>query len=506
MIKVLGIGGGAREHSLAEKVAQSAHHPKIYWISEWRNPGIYEICRSTGGEYIIGSTTDPLFVSKRSKTLGVDLVIIGPEEPNFYGVADAVRDAGIPCLGPYRDVAVIEQSKAALRRLQWKYDIPGRLLFRTFRDVRSAKEALNEASKSLTWLQNVVLKPARQAGGKGVKVIEDKQAYLLNEKLTFKMSHIEWLSDYMSGYEDIQDRVLAEECVWGPEYTLHCFTDGKTVVGMPLVQDNKHAFDFDIGPETGGMGSISGPGMALDFITREEYERSLEIVRSVIRAIQDETGKDYIGVAAGQMMVTEIEGPTLIEMYSRLGDPEALNVLAVLKTDILDLAFAICEGRLSKVGVDFEKNAVVVKAVAPEGYPDRKDLAKGHEVLVDRDEVLKRGCKLYWGAAHLEDGRIVTTGSRFVELVAKERSVERAAELVNGCLGLPRLKGWRTLYRVDIGTRELNERRTELAEKVRRLYKFRESRGLLGSRLDWVPGMGLIDPALEVKKYEVDRT
>ncbi|GBC71612.1 Phosphoribosylamine--glycine ligase [Candidatus Calditenuaceae archaeon HR02] len=500
MIKVLGVGGGAREHALAEKIRASKYSPRIYWIAEWRNPGISRICEQSGGAYFIGRTTDAALVSQKAKQLGVDMVVIGPEEPNFYGVVDAVEGAGVPCIGAKRELAVIEQSKASLRRLQWEYNLPGKLLFKTFTDLDSALSALQEASRSLSWMQNVVLKPARQAGGKGVKVVEDRQAYLINEKLSFKLGHTEWLMEYMRGYNDIEEKILVEENVWGPEYTLQAFSDGKTLVGMPLVQDNKHAFDFDIGPETGGMGSIAGPDMTLPFITEEEYDTSLKTVKAVVDAIQDRTGLEYRGFVAGQMMLTEVEGPTVIEMYSRLGDPEALNVLSMLGTDILDVLYAIIDSRLSKTIIRFNNVATVVKALAPEGYPDYKDAAKGHEVMVNEEDVERRGCRLYWGAAHLEAGRIVTTGSRTIELLGMSGTIMEAAKLVNNCLDIPQLRGWRFFYRYDIGTNELMKRRYKLAETVRRLYKFRASRGTLAVRVDWIPGRGLIDPSNEVLK------
>lgn len=495
-MKILGVGGGAREHAIAEKLRQSRYAPSLFWIGEWRNPGIHRICLETRGEYILGPTTEPAFVSRRAKELGVDMVFIGPEEPNFHGVPDALEEEGIPCIGAPSEVAVIEQSKAALRRLQWEYGLPGKLLFKTFRSFGEASSTLREYEDSLSWMQNVVLKPARQAGGKGVKVVEDRQAYLFKEKHRFKLSHAEWLERYMRSYTDIEDKILVEENVWGPEYTLQCFTDGRTVVGMPLVQDNKHAFDFDIGPETGGMGSIAGPGMTLPFITQEEYDESLRIVEATVRAIQEKTGRLYRGIVAGQMMLTEVEGPTVIEMYSRLGDPEALNALSMLETDLVDICYAIHEQRLSRISIRFGGGANVVKALAPEGYPDERARAKGHEVSVQEEEVARRGCRLYWGAASLEGGRIVTTGSRMLELMAEGRTHEEASALIDACVGLVGLTdNWRFFFRKDIGSRELMARRAKLAEQVRRLYLYRRGRGILGRRVDWVPGIGKVDPS-----------
>ncbi|MCS7385455.1 MAG: phosphoribosylamine--glycine ligase [archaeon GB-1867-005] len=497
-MKVMGVGGGAREHALAEAIARSSHEVRIYWVSELRNPGIYRLVKRSGGEYALARTIDAEKVAELADNWSVDVVVVGPEEPNFHGVPDEVERRGIPCIGAKRSVSIIEMSKAEMRRLQWKYDVPGKLLFRTYKSYAEALEDLQRFSETLTWLQNVALKPARQAGGKGVKVVEDLQAYLHKEKMEFKERHIKWLEEYMRKYGDVDERILVEEKVWGPEYTLQCFVDGYTVVGMPLVQDNKHAYDFDIGPETGGMGSYTGRGRLLPFITLEEYERSLEIVKAMVRAVQDVTGEKYRGFIAGQMMLTEVEGPTLIEMYSRLGDPEAVNVLALLKTDIIDIFEAIIDGRLSKLKIEFSDEATVVKAIAPKGYPDFRSLAKGHEVSVDERLIKEAGCKLYWGSVHLQDdGRMITGGSRMLEILALAEDPPKASRRIDECLSLNPVKlldGWGIFYRSDIGSAEMIQRRMAVAERVRRLYKYREERGILGKRIDWLPKIGRINP------------
>jgi phosphoribosylamine--glycine ligase len=501
-VKILGVGGGAREHAIAERLALSRYNPRIYWISEWKNPGIERVCTTSGGFYKIGRTTDPNAVAEMASNIHADLVVIGPEEPNFHGVPDELEKRGIPCIGVSRELAIIEQSKAFLRALQWRYNIPGKLLFKTFRDESAAMDALAQAEKNITWMQNVVLKPARQAGGKGVKVVEDRHAYLLKEKLEFKLGHIEWLARYMKDYLDIEDKILIEECVWGPEYTLQCFSDGKELIGMPLVQDNKHAFEFDIGPETGGMGSFAGPELTLPFITQEEYSRSIKIIREIVNVVQDLTGKSYRGVVAGQMMLTEVEGPTVIEMYSRFGDPEALNVLAMLETDLLDIFLAIADGRLARLGIKCRRVASVVKVIAPEGYPDFRELARGREVIVEEKAVEDAGCKLYWGSAHIDEGgRILTVGSRVAEILGMGGTVEEASSRVDLCLNAVKLKGWNVFYRRDIGSREMLEKRSKLADVVRRLYRRRMELGTIGKRVDWIPGRGIVDPAEDIVKW-----
>jgi len=207
-MKVLGIGGGSRELAIAKAIARSSYNPKIYWISELRNPGIYKLVKKSGGEYFLGSTNDAKLVADQAEKRKVDLAVVGPEEPNFHGVPDEVETRGIPCIGAKKSLSVVEMSKAEMRRLQWLYDIPGKLLFQTHRSYSDALENLKRYSNTLTWLQNVALKPARQAGGKGVKVVEDIQAYLHPEKQSFKERHIMWLENYMEAYRDIEEKIL----------------------------------------------------------------------------------------------------------------------------------------------------------------------------------------------------------------------------------------------------------------------------------------------------------
>ncbi|HEV2120740.1 MAG TPA: phosphoribosylamine--glycine ligase [Candidatus Bathyarchaeia archaeon] len=497
-MRVMGVGGGAREHALTWKLSLSDHKPEIFWVAENRNPGIHKICKDNQGELRVGRTTDPKTIVRSARGWGIDIVVVGPEEPGFQGIPDALEKEGIQCIGASQELSIIERSKADLRRLQWENNLPGKLLFRTFKNPREASDYIRKNIETQPWLQNIVIKPARQSGGKGVKLIEDRQAYLHDDKQHFKEAYFNSLQASMASYADIADKILIEEKAWGPEYSLQCFTDGKTILGTPLVQDNKSAHEFDSGPETGGMGSISGPDVTLPFITGEEYDRSLKIVEGIVQAIQEKTGKSYHGMVGGQMMLTENEGPTIIEMYSRLGDPEALNMLAMLKTDIIDIFQAIVERRLSKLKLEFtNEDAVVVKVVAPNGYPEKRDKAKGHPVQVFETNIKRNGCYLFWGSADLQDdNQVVTGGSRLLALMAMDHTLPPAsAKIEKTASSIQLTDGWGLYHRTDIGTEDLLKKRTNSAERVRRIYKYREEHGILGSRTEWVPRIGRVDPS-----------
>ena len=497
-MRIMGIGGGAREHALAWKLSLSDHKPELFWIAENRNPGIHRLCKDNQGELRVGRTTDPKTIVRSARGWGIDMVVVGPEEPGFQGIPDALEKEGIHCIGASQDLSIIERSKADLRRLQWENNLPGKLLYRTFRNAREASEYIRKNIEMQPWLQNIVIKPARQSGGKGVKLIEDRHVYLHDTKAHFKEAYFDSLQTSMASYSDIDDKILVEEKVWGPEYSLQCFTDGKTVLGTPLVQDNKSAHELDSGPETGGMGSISGPELTLPFITRDEYDKSLQIVEKVIQAIQKKTGQAYHGMVGGQMMLTEHEGPTVIEMYSRLGDPEALNMLAMLKTDLIDVFQAIVERRLSKLKLEFTtEDAVVVKVVAPKGYPEKRDSAKGHPVQVFETNIRQNGCQLFWGSADLQDDQqVVTGGSRLLALMAMDHTLPpAAARIEKAAPSIHLTDGWPLYHRSDIGTEKLLAKRHDLAERVRRVYKHREEHSTIGNRSVWLPKRGTVDPS-----------
>ncbi|RJX15526.1 phosphoribosylamine--glycine ligase [Candidatus Bathyarchaeota archaeon] len=489
MVKVLLVGEAAREHAIAEAICRSNYDPKLYAVMRLRNPGIDSLCKVTGGEVALGNSQDPKFVVETAKKFHVDFVFVGPEEPLFRGTADELEKEGIPCIGAKRGPAELEMSKAFMRRLMWKYRIPGRLRFKAFKNVEDAIAYIHEYAES------VALKPARQAGGKGVKVIADLQAYLTSEKTHVKREHAKAIHEkYMKDYRDIDDRILIEERVEGPEYTLQAFTDGRTVKPLPLVQDNKNAFEMDIGPETGGMGSIAGKGMFLPFITEEEYRKSVEIVKNCVRAVEKETGEKYKGIVSGQMMCTASWGPTIIEFYSRLGDPEAVNVLPILKTDMIEICEAIIDEKLNKIKLKFENVATVVKCVAPKGYPEERNLAKGHPLYVDVDMVKKLGCKVYFASTDLQpDGKIISGGSRLVEIFGKGKTIPEASKKVEACIPYVWLEdGWGVFHRSDIGSEQLLEKRIEQANLIRAVYKYRARKGLIGKTIEWIPKKGKI--------------
>lgn len=491
-MKVLVLGSGGREHAIVKLTMRSTARPRVYVAMDYRNPGLERDSVNSGGRAYVVNTVDANSIAKVAEEVAPDLIVVGPEEPQFAGVSDLLRDRGFTVFGASSRCAEVERSKAFARMLMWKYEIPGRLNFKAFRSIE-------EARKFIEFAGDVVVKPARQAGGKGVKVLRDTQAYLSRDRAAVKRTYVEKLYTEMERYRDIDYKILVEQRVEGVEYTVQVVTDGSYVLPLPAVQDHPHAYSYDIGPETGGMGSILGPGVVLPFLTIDEYKKSVEIVKQVLDALSKEVGESFIGAFAGQMMLTGLWGPTVIEFYSRFGDPEISNLIPVITSDFLEVLERAAVGKLAGAGLNIEMDMVsVVKAVAPAGYPDDRAAASNHRVAVDEASIRKVGCEVLYASIELRsDGVLYTKGSRIVEIVCGGRDYEDAYRKAERAVQYVEiLDGWPQFYRSDIGSPELVRERCRVAERMRRVYTSRAKRGMLGQMLVWVPGEGVFENPL----------
>ncbi|NON62806.1 phosphoribosylamine--glycine ligase [Acidianus sp. RZ1] len=472
MQRVLLIGDGARENAFASALS----YLRLYALSSFINPGIKKIVDSSGGKYYIGDINSQEFVKKVKDDVNPDFAIIGPEDPLFHGISDVFYQEGIPVIGASSKNSMIEKSKTWMRQLMWKYGIPGRLRFKAFSSIEDAAKFIMEYGGS------VAVKPSEQVGGKGVKVVADLQAYLSQEKRLALSKSVDKIGELVSD----KVKVIVEERVDGPEYTQHVLTDGQSYLPLPLAQDYKHAYQDGIGPETGGMGSISGPSSLLPFITEEEYEDTFDIVRQTAKAVERETGEKYKGFISGQMMLTDLWGPTVIEYYSRMGDPETSAIIPRIK-NFGEVLIRAAEGHLNKVKPEVVETSSVVWVVSPLGYPLDRTIARGKRIFVDVKKIEDFGCQVFFGSTSLEGGQIITQGSRALELVAlgdyneAVKKLERCVSFVGSETTL--------IYRTDIG-KSIDDM-IEKAEIIRYSYKERKSKGTLGISADWSPNGGM---------------
>ena len=437
MVKVLLIGNGAREHSIAEAIANSPQNPVLYSYMKAKNPGIAKLSE----DIQIGSYDDLEAIKAFAQANAVDFAVIGPEDPLNNGVVDALEEVGIKSVGPTRELAKLETSKSFTRLLMKKYKIPGLPKFGVFESLEGVRELLEELNPK------IVVKPDGLTGGKGVKVQGD---HFKTEEEAYKYCE-EVLKEHKA--------VIIEEKLEGEEFSLQSFADGKNLLDCPPVQDHKRAFADDKGANTGGMGSYSDANHLLPFLTRKDIEDAHKITQKVMDAIHKETGALYKGVMYGGFIVTK-DGVKLIEYNARLGDPEAMNVLPVLKTDFVKICQAIIDGTLDKVKAEFEPMATVCKYAVPEGYPTNPVENK----KVDVSEVSKQA-KMYFASVDENKDGLYMSKSRAIAFVGIASNLEEAEVIAEDAVCS--VKG-PVFHREDIGTKDLVQKRVEHMNKLRK--------------------------------------
>jgi len=442
MTKVLLLGSGGREHAIADALKRGG--AKIYAVMPHKNPGIAKLSE----DYVVG----PLSISfvkelEWVKFKKVDLAVIGPEAPLIAGMADMLEEKGIPVVGPRKDAAIIEGSKEFMRELMKKHGIEGLVDYYVFDSPQKVEEFLKDYEKPF------VIKPVGVTGGKGVKVMGDH--------FSTKEEGIRYAREVIEKKIGGVGRVIIEERMIGEEYTLQVFTDGKDLRGMPLVQDFKRAYEGDVGPNTGGMGSYSMENHLLPFLDKEDYARSMKILEDIIAAMRRE-GRIYRGILYGQFMLTA-EGPKIIEINCRFGDPEAMNVLPILKSNFVDIAWSIVDGKLKKA--EFENKATVVKYVVPEGYGTPNPL-KNEIIKVNEERIRDEGAILYYASVHEEEGKLYTTTSRSLAVVGIADRLEKAEEIAERAL--KHVSG-KIYMRHDIAKKEM------IDAKIKKMQELREN-------------------------------
>jgi phosphoribosylamine--glycine ligase len=434
MINVLVVGGGAREHAICSAVKQSKN-TRLYTVMSNSNPGISRLA----SDYMIGRETDVELVVEYAKSKGIDLALIGPEAPLEKGLTDALLEADIKVCAPIRSAARIETDKRWMRNLLEKYRIPGQVKFKVFDNPDDAALFIKDLGLS------VAIKPIGLTGGKGVKVYGD-HFNTLDEAMGYVRSVI---SERIGGSPMVQ----VEEKMIGEEFTLQAFTDGSYLHPLPLVQDHKRLLPGDQGVNTGGMGSYSCPDGLLPFLSQSDYDEGVMILRRIVDALRSE-GCAYTGPIYGQFILTA-DGVRVIEVNARFGDPEAMNILPLLKSDYVDLCYAMIEGNLSRKKIRIDEKATVCKYVVPEGYGTRSIV----DARIDVDEagIKKTGARLFYASVNMKDDGIYTTSSRSLAVLGVADTLTEAESICEK--GLSFIHGDHIFIRHDIGTKELIERR-----------------------------------------------
>ena len=432
MVNCLIVGHGAREHIMGEALVRGG--AELFAFMSSKNGGLEDLSK---GRIKVHSETDFKEIINFSKSKNIDFAFIGPEAPLCVGIVDALEKGGIPCASPKIEAAQLEGSKIFMRELLTKYKIPSNIKSKKFNSMEGVEEYIKDNGE-----ETIVVKPDGLTGGKGVMVYGDH----LFSKIDI-MNYCQELTDKRSPF-------ILEEKLDGEEYTLQAFVDGKNVVGTPLVQDHKRAYEDDKGPNTGGMGSYSMENHLMPFITEEDVENALNDMKNVVAALKTETGIEYKGPLYGQFMKTA-SGNKLIEFNARFGDPEAMNVLPLLKTNFVDVCWGIINGNLLS-NIEFEKKATVCKYLAPEGYPVSP---KSDELVVINQEKLKEfGARYYYASIYREGTKIFTTTSRAMGVLGIAETLEKAEQIAEN--GVSCIEG-KLFHRKDVGTRQLLQKRID---------------------------------------------
>ena len=414
---VMIVGGGGREHAIAERLARSPRIGKLCALPG--NGGIAALAECIP---IPATDLDALVAFARERA--VDFAVVAPDDPLVMGLVDRLEAAGVRCFGPDARAAAIEGSKAYAKDLMRRYGIP-----------TARYEVFDDADRALEYAASaggpVVVKADGLARGKGVVVAEDA-----NQAVAAVAAIMKERIFGASG-----DRVLIEERLSGPEVSVLAFTDGRTIVPMVSSMDHKRAFDGDRGPNTGGMGAVA-PN---PHYTPELAALCMEqILRPTVDALRSE-GRPFRGCLYFGLMLTA-DGPKVIEYNCRFGDPEAQAVLPLLESDLFEIMLAVREERLAEVEVHFSRGASCCVVMASEGYPGK--VREGMEIHIDSG--LPPDTVVYHSGTRRDGETLRTAGGRVLSVTAVAPTAGEARSRAYAGVGLIHFEGAR--FRHDIGT------------------------------------------------------
>ena len=432
MPKVIIIGHGAREHAIAEALVKGG--AELYAFMSFRNAGLDELSK---GRVKIEKEDNFKELINFIKKNGIDFAVVGPEAPLVVGIADALEKAQIPCIGPKIEAAQLEGSKIFTRQLLDKNNIKSNIIYEIFVSMDGVESFIKELG-----VENVVVKPDGLTGGKGVKVYGD---HLFSKQE---------IIDYCQKLVKNGMYFIIEEKLEGEEFTLQALVDGNRVVGNLLVQDFKRAYNDDKGPNTGGMGSYSIEDHSLPFIDVFDINEAISEMNKVVSAVKKETGTEYKGFLYGQFMKVK-KGIKLVEFNVRLGDPEVMNVLPILKDNFVDLCYKILDGNLP-VKLNFEKKATVCKYLAPEGYPVNP--LRDQRIIIHKEKIEEIGAKFYYASVYKKDNSVYTTTSRAIGMLGISDTLEEAEKIAEK--GVNFIEG-KLFHRSDVGTKKILQKRID---------------------------------------------
>jgi phosphoribosylamine---glycine ligase len=418
-MKILVIGSGGREHAICRKLSESTSTSALYCAPG--NAGIAE--RAT---CFPADVNDPGSLANLAESLGADLTVIGPEAPLVAGVADVFQMRGLRLVGPMSAAARLEGSKIFAKQFMARHSIPT-AQFTACHSVESARAAME-----LEYEFPVVVKADGLAAGKGVRITHNQEEFdaAINDLMVARV------------FGEAGARIVLEQCLVGREASVMIFTDGKDYRVIPAAQDYKRVFDNDTGPNTGGMGSFSTPGL-IDSVMLEQITR--EIIEPTLVGMNEEE-HPFRGVLYIGLMLTE-SGPKVIEYNARLGDPETQAVLVRLESDLVEIFNAIVDGSISSTDVKWSEDPSVCVVAASNGYPGQFE--KGKPIAgLDEAKSTEGVIVFHAGTMRDEQGSFLTSGGRVLGVTARAETLDKARARAYEAIGKISFEGMH--YRTDI--------------------------------------------------------
>ncbi|QQE78564.1 phosphoribosylamine--glycine ligase [Alicyclobacillus sp. SO9] len=415
--KVLVVGGGAREHALAWKLAQSRHKPVLFAAPG--NPGIRDVA-----ECVDIQANDISGLIGFAKSQAVHLVVVGPEAPLAQGLADELLAAGIPVFGPSQNGAQLETSKAFAKQVMAEAGVPT-AAYKVFERAEDAKDYVRAQGAP------IVIKADGLAAGKGVVVAQTEAE--AEGAIDNIMTHHQ--------FGEAGARVVVEAALTGSEASLMYFVDKNTFVPMLPAQDHKRLGEGDTGPNTGGMGAFAPiPGVDTTGLQQQVSET---IVQPVMNWLQEHE-IPFRGVLYVGLMLTE-SGPQVIEFNVRFGDPEAEVVLPLLQSDVLDILWAAAHDSLSDTVLEWHDESAVCVVMATPGYP--KSAKTGQEIHFSKE--LPQHTVCFHAGTKLDGTTLMTAGGRVLTVCARGENLDTARRIAYDAVDCISFEGMQ--MRSDIG-------------------------------------------------------